>query len=180
MSIDIGEIEPLVAPVLRQHLRRRCRLLAGEHDDLVQQALEDLLRYLVTRLASPPAQAEWAALALTILKRRVADRFRAAATQAARNVEHTEDEALEEISDPGALLDEIVQYRRLLATVLRLLTELPPSDQALLLDEVDPARPSTTAPSTSTERKHLSRLRERLRQQLQQRFGVAPEDYFGR
>lgn len=178
MSGDVGQIDSVVAPVLRQLLRRRYRLLAQDHDDLVQQTLEDLLRFVASRSGAPLREAEWPAVGVTILKRRIADRFREATARASISIEEMTD-VVSTMDDPYAIVDAIVQYRTLLATVLRLVAQLPSADQALLLEELDPSA-ADSAPMSSTTRKHLSRLRQRLRQQLESKFGVAPEDVFGR
>jgi DNA-directed RNA polymerase specialized sigma24 family protein len=177
MSGDVGQIDAVVAPVLRQHLRHRYRVLAGDHDDLLQQTLEDMLRYFGSLPGSLPPVEQWPAIGTAILKRRIVDRFREATARASISIEEmTDEESTPE--DPMAVTDEIVQYRRLLATVMRLMSQLPPADQALLLEELDPSS-AAALPLSSTDRKHLSRLRQRLREQLENKFGVAPEDVFG-
>lgn len=175
---DAERIEALLSPLLRQFLRRRYRLLASEHDDLVQQVLEGFLRFLSTHAGSIPPSTEWPAIGLTILKRRIADRFRDSALRAAVAIEELdEDEA--QLVDQSAGVDDVVRYRRLLSTVFVLISEMGSADQALLLDEVaTPGGPEVAM--SSTDRKRLSRLRESLRERLLLKFGVKPEDYFGR
>ena len=54
---------------LRNFLRRRYRLLANEHEDLLQQTLADLFEATQSRLAPVPDE-ELTALAYAILRRR--------------------------------------------------------------------------------------------------------------
>jgi DNA-directed RNA polymerase specialized sigma24 family protein len=177
MSGDVSQIATLVAPVVLRYLRARYRALAGDHDDLLQQTLEDMLRYFGALSGPLPPKEQWPAIGVAILKRRIVDRFRQSTARASVSIEEMMDEELMP-EDPKAATEEIVQYRRVLATVMRLLSQLSAADQALLLEELDPASAAATSLS-STDRKHLSRLRQRLREQLKNKFGVAPEDIFG-
>ena len=175
---DPGQVDALLSPPLRQFLRRRYRLLASEHDDLVQQTLEGFLRFVSARADRAPPAEEWPAIARTILKRRIADRFRDSALHAAVAIEDLDDNA-QELVDQGADVDDVVRYRRLLSAVAVLISEMNSADQALLLDEVAPTSAPPVAMS-STDRKRLSRLRESLRERLRLKFGVEPDEYFGR
>ncbi len=176
MPGDVSQLHDLVAPALRQFLRRRYRLLASEHDDLIQQTLEDLLRYFDSLDGALPDSAEWPALGTAILKRRVIDRFRSAVGRATVSIdEMMEEDLLHARSEVG--VDQLVQYRQLLAVLLNLVGRLPTEDQGLLLEELDT---SEHAPLTATSRKHLSRLRQRLREQLKSRVGPGADELFGR
>lgn len=167
----------ILAPQLAAQLRRRYRMLASDHDDLVQEVLENFVRFLDSHAGRLPPEEEWAAIASTMLKRRIADRFRRSLREVSRSIDETDDDAAE-VADTAAPVDEVVRYRRLLSAVLGLLAEMSDADRALLLDEAMPEE--AREPMSASDRKRLSRLRDRLREGLRLRFGVAPDDYFGR
>ena len=157
-----------LVPQLRQFLRARYRLVS-DHDDLVQQALSDLHQYLSEGAFSAKSSQDLTALAFTILKRRIADRFRSEAKHFA--LSSTTHVHSQEPLAPSA--ETVVSYRELLATVIGFIAEMEESDRSLLLNEA--AGPERTAPMPPAERQRLSRLRAQLRNLLQQR-GVSPQD----
>lgn len=159
----------VLTPALRQFLRSRFRLVS-DHEDLVQQTLSDLHRFLLTRLPKRPyAEDETRALAFSILKRRVADRFR----NEARSFAALElGRARNELSlEPSA--ETVAGYRELLGTVLNFIAEMDGADRQLLLSEALGTDRSGSLPPA--DRQRLSRLRERLRKRLAG-LGVSSED----
>lgn len=153
---------------LKSYLRRRYRLLANEHEDLLQQTLSDLFE--ATRKRSEPiADEELAALAYAILKRRIVDRFR---RETRSVIEDLPSEVPAEPHDDGTF-DDRMHYRRLLRAVLVLVDELTPDQQALVLDE---RASDADGPRTPAQRQQLRRLREHLRSRLATEFGIRIDD----
>jgi len=153
---------------LGNYLRRRYRLLANEHDDLVQQTLSDLFEATQKRSEPIPDEA-LTALAYAILKRRIVDRFR----RETRSV--IEDMPSYELPEPhdGGSFDDRMHYRRLLRAVLVLVDELTPDQQALVLDE---SASDADGPRTPAQRQQLRRLREQLRNRLATEYGIRIDD----
>ncbi|MEO8922159.1 MAG: hypothetical protein ABI330_04940 [Caldimonas sp.] len=149
---------------LRNYLRRRYRLLANEHEDLLQQTLSDLFEATQKR-GEPIADEELTALGYAILKRRIVDRFR----RETRSV--IEDLPSDESSEPhdDGTFDDRMHYRRLLRAVLVLVDELTPDQQALVLDE---SASDADGPRTPAQRQQLRRLREQLRSRLAVEYGI--------
>lgn len=156
-----------IAPQLEQFLRTRYRLVR-DHDDLVQQTLSDLFRYLLNRNASETPPDELRALAFSILKRRVSDRFREEARNFALRSCHPGDH---ESLAPST--ETVASYRELLTTVLGFIAEMNENDRSLLLNEAIGSERALAMPAA--ERQRLSRLRGQLRQLLL-RKGVSPQD----
>ena len=80
------------------------------------------------------------------------------------------------LRDPSAPIEDIVQYRRLLATCLEIISRMKPEDQTLLMESAISAEDGR--PMSSTERRHLSRLRQRLKVALEKDFGVSAKKMF--
>lgn len=155
---------------LREYLRRRYRLLAAEHDDLLQQAIVDLFEATRHTHDHLPDD-ELTALAHSILKRRIVDRFRRETRNVVDNIEpgvvpdpHDEDS-----------FDARMHYRRLLRAVLLLVDRLNTQQQALLLDDEIPGDTLGAARSPA-QRQQLRRLRQLLRTQLANEFGIRIDD----
>lgn len=157
-----------VSVALRNYLRRHYRLLSNEHDDLIQQTLADLVQAQPAAEGMP--EGELTALAYTILKRRLVDRFRLAARDIVDTVEPS---ALPEPHDEGTF-DARMHYRRLLRAVLILVSDLDPAQQALLLEETMPGTGGGTR--SPAQRQQLRRLRELLRRRLLDEFGITIDD----
>jgi DNA-directed RNA polymerase specialized sigma24 family protein len=147
-------------------------LLSADHEDLVQQTLLNLSEYFDQRQDQIPTQDETSAIAFTILKRRIADRFRDAARRAVYNQSAATHLSVSRESHP----DRHVRHRRVLWAVLSLLATLDKEDQNLLLRE-HMSLTTSGRRLTAVQRKRLSRLRERLRRQLKDRFGISLEEY---
>jgi DNA-directed RNA polymerase specialized sigma24 family protein len=155
----------VIAPDLRRLLRSRYRLVP-DHDDLIQDTLLDLQVYLRTReLDGPPDSLR--ALAFTILKRRVMDRFREEAKSYAAGVIDASPEPTTQSAET------VASYRQLLVAVLGLIARMDPADRDLLLDEA--AGSDRQSAMSAATRQRLSRLRGQLREFLRQK-GVSPGD----
>lgn len=156
-----------IAPQLKQFLRTHYRLVP-DHDDLVQQALGDLFRFLLNRSGSGTSPDELRALAFAILKRRVSDRFREDAKKFALQ---SRNQGGQESLAPST--ETVAGYRELLAAVLGFIAEMDEDDRSLLLNEAVGSERNQAMPPV--ERKRLSRLREQLRQLLLLK-GVSRQD----
>lgn len=154
-----------ISVALRGYLRRRYRLLANEHDDLLQQTLSDLFE-ATHRARDLIPDDDLTALAYSILKRRIVDRFRRETRSVVENVEPA---LVGEPHDEGSF-DARMHYRRLLRAVLLLVSKLSPEQQALLLDETSPS--ATAQARSPAQRQQLRRLRELLRTRLADEFGI--------
>ena len=154
-------------PQLRKFLRARYRLVS-DHDDLIQQVLGDLHLYLVKGALVARSIDDMTALAFTILKRRIIDRFREEAKHFAYV---TKTYATSETVAPSA--ETVVTYKELLATVMNFMASMNESDRTLLF--ITTTGTERTAPMTPAERQRLSRLRAQLRSLLLQQ-GVSPQD----
>lgn len=160
-----------VVPQLRRYLHAR-RLLVSSQEDLVQATLTDLIAYLRMREPPLPTPSAASALAITILRRRIADQFRHATRQALDSLPPQRVPVIAGSHD----IEAVVQYRELLRAVLSLLLDLSEEERKLLLwDVLQVQQPSP--PLKPTARKRVERLRKRLRQRLHDRFGIAIEDY---
>lgn len=152
-------------------LRLRHRALGTQHADLVQQAAADLLHWLDKRPAMRDVSDEdLRRVGFRILQRRVADAFRSAVGEWAR--QPADGDAAEDVPDARAEAnpDVALQYSRLLRAVLGLLSELSPQDRALLVGEEWGTSPD--GPMTPGQRQRLHRLREHMRDALRVRFGL--------
>jgi DNA-directed RNA polymerase specialized sigma24 family protein len=158
--------------MLREHLRGRFRLLLHIEDDLVQQTLIDLDRFLASR-TEPVPDDELRAVGYTIFTRRIADTFRAEAREKA--LWSLTADSLEERQSPSA--ETVVRYRRMLVSVLRRIGAMAPEDQTLLLREVMPG--SESGPQSPNDRKRLSRLRKELAAAIEHEVGTSPKNYLG-
>lgn len=158
-----------VSVALRSFLRRHYRLLANEHDDLLQQTLADLFES-TRRTRAPLPDDELNALAYSILKRRIVDRFRRETRSVVENIDPA---VVPEPHDEGTF-DVRMHYRRLLRAVLLLVNELSPEQQALLLDEAPPVRAGRAR--SAAQRQQLRRLRESLRMRLVNEYGIRIDD----
>lgn len=156
-----------IAPQLKKFLRTHYRLVP-DHDDLVQQTLANLFRYLLNRSGFETSPDELRALAFAILKRRISDRFREDAKRfALQNSSNSGQESF------APSTETVAGYRELLATVLGFIAEMDEDNRSLLLNEAVGSERTQAMPPA--ERKRLSRLREQLRQLLL-RKGVSRQD----
>lgn len=155
-------------------LRLRHRSLKHLHADLVQDALADLLRYLSLHNEQHHSDEDVRRVGFAILRRRVADAFRASVVQWA------EDHALDELpnTDPSHDLDKVVAYRKVLRTVTAMMAKLDDESRALLLGAEADGR-ADDAPLSAAERQRLSRLRAALRRRLKDESGVDIRQFLG-
>lgn len=159
-------------PQWRTWLRLRHRSIAHLHADLAQQAAADLLEWMQRSRKTDLVEEDLRRLGFRILQRRVADTFRSQVAEWGRR-EGDADVPREEL-DVDARADanpeQAHHYARLLRSVMVLLAELGAGDRALLLgDELGPV----AQPRTAAQRQRLKRLRAHLREQLEERFGLA-------
>ena len=157
-----------LAPELRRFLRSRYRLVS-DPEDLVQETLSDLYRHLLGRDAAQVSNDELRALSFTILKNRVADRYRAEARAFAAKSAAGEQDI--EAAAPSS--ERVAGYRELLTLVLGFMATMDESDRSLLWNEA--VGSDRTAGLGAADRQRLSRLRARLRRLLLAR-GVSPQD----
>jgi DNA-directed RNA polymerase specialized sigma24 family protein len=141
------------------YLNRSYPSLRNHHGDLIQEATEDLLVF--ARDHQDAKIENWRGLAFSILRRRIADHFRSVARRWAESP-LPDDLAT---AEPGADPERVAHFTLLLQRVVAFITELDEADRRLLLSGVWVEESSGTA-KTDAERKRLSRLRTRLREEL--------------
>lgn len=159
-------------PQWRSWLRVRHRSIEHLHADLAQQAAADLLEWMQRASKTGLIEEDLRRLGFRILQRRVADAFRTHAAEWGREeratvVQRGEVEEVDTRADANPALAH--QYGRLLRAVVALLAELSAEDRVLL---VGPELGPVAEPRTAAQRQRLKRLREHLRDQLHQRFGL--------
>lgn len=159
-SDQSGRFRELIELLLR-YLRTHARGSRADHDDLVQQTLADFYRVRRDQLSTFRADAQ---LALAILRRRIADHYRDISREAIADYASEDDETdaarhFSVHSDAQLLL----AHRRLLHRVLAIVMALPPRDRELVLSRADGAERAMTP----AERKRLSRIRTRIRAELE-------------
>lgn len=160
-------------PALLASLRSRFRALAPDHEDLVQQTLVDLFRYLRTSGEAIADESEIDRIAFTIMRRRAADRVRSSILQAALPL----DEGSENLSQDAPSLDVVVRNRLFLGLVTQELGKMSEADRAALLDETLGHRDDSAR--SASERQRLSRARARLRSAVEQRIGMTIKVFLG-
>jgi DNA-directed RNA polymerase specialized sigma24 family protein len=153
-------------------LRVRHPSLAAFHADLVQEAFKDLLEWSGRKLEFHTYQ-EIERIGFRILQRRVIDVFREQSALATKAIGNNPDEVVETSSTfSGSNPEEVADYRLLLRAILMALSELSPSERELILSK-DYGRLQVSNRTLSTsERKRLSRLRNRVRRILSDRYGI--------
>ena len=168
-------LEDILADVYGQWnawLHLRYSGLAGIHTELLQDAAADLSEYVLKIRNRQLSDAEVRKVGFTILKRRVADVFRAKAIDW---VEHLPLDLLPS-SDPRSDPEFATRYRKLLRLVVGIVAKLDRHDRDLLLRDSSPGGDKSIA-MTVAERQQLRRLREQLRVELRERYGIDVSGY---
>ena len=160
-----------VAEIARRYIRAHYRALP-EQEDLVQETLVGLLQHLAGRGNPTLDPDQLAAIALTILKRRIADRFR----QSVRSIVDTlSPEALPSVAHP-LTTENVVSQRKMLLAVLVAILELSEEDRDLVM-RGELSGSERDGPLTTAQRKRVSRIRMRLKDILAKRFGLGLETF---
>lgn len=157
-----GQARELVA-ALKAYLQARARGLAVDHDDLVQQTLADLYQTEQQKHPGQPLPVHALHTALAILRRRVADRYR----ELSRDVvlQHSAQfdlSVLVGVDDDSAL---VLSQQRRLRRALNFIARLDGRDRRLLMEQIQIF--GSRRARTPAERKQLSRLRARLRAEIE-------------
>jgi hypothetical protein len=140
-------------------LKRSYSSLRSYHDDLTQQAAEDLVKFV---RQNPDVEIkDWTLLGFRILHRRIADQFRFLGRNWTAHPQVGETQSTDPSTDP----ERVAHYSHLLRRLVGIMSDLNETDRHLLLDALFADSESATAHSDAA-RKQLSRLRKRLRQQL--------------
>jgi DNA-directed RNA polymerase specialized sigma24 family protein len=165
-----GDLDALLKEIRPQWLawlRRRHAGLAARHEDIVQEASEDLARYLLGVATDERTDAEIRRIGFSILRRRVADVFRE------RVLAWNASLPLDQVPDTAghADLERVLEYRTLLRVVMGLLASLDRESRDLIIRGHDPSIPDDI-PLSDAERQKLARLRAELRRQLMERFDI--------
>lgn len=169
--------------LLLQDMRRRFPALKNKHEDLVHEALADL----ATRIAKGgegvpeswfgseiPSNEEdrshLVRLARTILRRRIADMFRArvrAWAEVSQEADATDDAPSRTIAT-----DQQVHATELLKATLLAMDELSDSDREALMLAAERDGERVEGRMPDKDRQRLSRARTRLMEQLKSKFGA--------
>ncbi len=174
---------------LREFLERRLPALRAQHDDLLNDALMHLSERVRSREGLPEAwfgdgrdiddeaRSYFVRLAMTILRRRVADGFRGAAK---RWAERADDTVLQDTPVDGPDASRAVTIARMLRVCVELLADASDHDRALLAAvaglpdgaprEGDP-RAEGDPPLDARDRQRLKRLRAKLAAEIRVRLG---------
>ena len=161
-----------VTKQLRKYLFHHYRAIKHEHDDLVQETLADLVEY-IAGAAVGPSDADVRSIANVILKRRVADRYRKTSVAIFDSLQQTDYEAL---PSQKTDVEKTVRLRALLLLTISIINQWSESEQKLLL-HAELEQTGHGRPLADSERKRLSRLRQRLRELLRARLGAEPKEY---
>lgn len=174
---------PGVERELRDFLARRLPALRSQHDDYVNDALLDLAERVRAREGLPPAwfgdghdvdepaRQYFAKLAMTILRRRVADGFRGSAK---RWAERADDAALEHTASETPDTARAIMVARMLRVCIASLADASDHDRALLASVAgleSPRADTSEEPLDARDRQRLKRLRQRLATVILERFG---------
>ena len=146
-------------PQWEAFLKRSYSAIRANHSDLLQQAAEDLL----SAVRNNPAREvrDWTHFGFQFLHRRIADHFRGSARRWAV-LPITDDLPA---SDPTTDPERVAHYSALLRRAVAFIAQLRDSDRRLLLNALPDS--DATGALTDAERKQLSRLRARLREELE-------------
>jgi len=172
---------PSLQQELVRYVRARLPSLTDQHADLVQQTLLGLTEELrersnlypkawfsATRSPDESEQGYFRALSLTILRRRIADRF----------VHRTREWAHEAMSSETPTASPQTEHRHLVrqiyAIMLELLQHESAEDRSLLMRTA--VRGCKTSPLTARERQRLRRVRERLDSAVRARLGTGVKE----
>lgn len=168
---------PDIREDLLRHVRARLPGLSDQHADLVQEALLGLTQELRRRpdayptswqgrfdTPEPGERNHLRALAITILRRRIADRFAAQTREWSSRVQRSERETAQTRPEHQHLM------KQLYAVLIEALQSASEEERSLLIrTELEPAdRP----PLTAAERQRLHRLRQRLDETVRARLGT--------
>jgi DNA-directed RNA polymerase specialized sigma24 family protein len=149
-------------------LRIRHREIRVQHQDLVQDAAEDLIRWIDSRMAKPPTEDEIRAVGFRILQRRVADVFRDKVAHWA----DIKDSEVEQIDfSTTANPTKAISHAQLIKALVRLLARLRPDDRDLLLGR-ELGSVTQDPPVSAASRQRLHRLRSQLRESLLQDYQI--------
>jgi DNA-directed RNA polymerase specialized sigma24 family protein len=175
-----GQLEE-IAREARRYLATRFPSLRAIHEDLVAESLLNLSERLIERSSQYPAA--WFAsgepereqdraylhrLAHTILRRRVADRFRGRAAAWAR--EASIDELPEaELGSARGDYERRLMAARMLKVCVEVLATLPEEDRELAAT-IGEARVGE-GPRSAADRQRLTRLRRKLGNAIRERLG---------
>jgi len=159
-------------PKWRRWLQSRHAALAGIHTELLQDAAADLSEYVLKKPTHQLSNAEIQKLGFTILKRRVADVFRA------KTIDWVEHLPLDLLPSAYRRTDPelATRYAKLLRLLVGLVAQLDRHDRDLLLRNSSVSDHKHIA-MTPAERQQLSRLRDRLRGELLERYGIEVSEY---
>lgn len=171
---------PTIKGELSVYLRRRVPALRHEHEDLLSDALLSISNYVIKNWETlpqswfsdstpdPDDQSYLHKLATTILKRRIADRFRKSLPSQTTSLE-------EDVYDSGLVGQERrIIMDKVLEVVLSALDEMPAEDRdliALISQEVAPRKALDTR-----DRQRLHRIRKRLKERIKLRVGCDVSD----
>lgn len=144
---------------LREQLIRSAASLASDHDDLISETLMDLAIWMRSH---PSANEE--AVAVTILRRRIADRFR---LRSLEPLGRTADAALAETPTDAPSADRATLIGELLEVTLEELQKLTARDR----DLIALAAESLATRLTVNERQRLHRARRKLGAAIIERLG---------
>jgi DNA-directed RNA polymerase specialized sigma24 family protein len=162
-------------------LRRRFPALRTRHEDLAQEALADLSTRVLAGGEGVPAawlapeepaseedRAHLVRLARTILRRRVADMFRARVR--GRDGEPLEHEP-EGVASTDVQTDRALHATKLLEATLAAMDELSPNDREALMLAAERDGERVEGRMPDKDRQRLSRARARLIERLRARLG---------
>ena len=168
---------PSLREDLLRHVRTRLPGLSDLHADLVQETLLGLTQELRRRPDSYPAswrrnpsgppepdRGHFRALAITILRRRIADRFDAQTREWSSRVLRGEDEPAHDRPEQRHVV------KQLYAVLLEALRTESEEDRSLLIRAE--LEPGDHPPLSAAERQRLHRLRQRLDATVRARFGA--------
>lgn len=166
-------------------LRRRLPALRDRHEDLAQETLADLTArierggelippsWLSSQLPTIDEDIHHLSrLARTILRRRIADMFRARGRSEETAVD---DNAALTLSDAAPHADRVAQIAQLVSLTSALLEELLPADREALLLSVERDGERVEGRMPDRDRQRLSRARARLLDKLRAHLGPRAE-----
>ncbi len=170
--------------VLLVDLRRRIPALKSRHEDIVQEALADLANRVLDGGEGVPAswlalgdpsseedRAHFVRLARTILRRRVADLFRARVRGRADEPVESEPESIASRELPT---DRAMQTAQLLEHTAEAMKELSANDREALLLAAERDGERVEGRMPDKDRQRLSRARARLIALVRARLGDSP------
>jgi hypothetical protein len=170
---------PSVTNELRAYLSRRLPRLQDHHEDILNETLTALVEQLQRHPSAFPASwytpvpatlnedcSRFHRLAMTILMRRIADLFRARASEWGRRViDYDFDQEPNQTN-----LEHQTLLRHMLQICVEVLANTPEEDRALLALVAGEERRSQGALNPS-ERQRLKRLRLKLSEEISRRLG---------